>query len=90
MSDEEFDYGDKLEDGQYENHPTVDEGEFVRPVRYRYRHNECDEITKLRKDIAQSLARDPDGYTKTFCVECGDYFPLKEFEWVDDGVTVGE
>lgn len=89
---EDFDYGEKLEDGQYENHPTVDEGPFIRPIRYRYRHvdGECDDkVTKVREDIAKSLARDPDGYSKTFCVGCEDYFPLEEFVWVEDEEVVG-
>lgn len=90
MSDDDFDYGEKLDDGQYENHPTIDEGEFVAPIRKRYVHDECDEVTKLRLDIAESLARDPNSYTKTFCANCGDYFPLDEFTWKDTDVTVGE
>lgn len=85
-----FDYGEKRDDGQYERHPTVDEGEFVRPVRDRYVHEDgCGETTKLGKSIAESLARDPTGYSKTFCAGCGDYFPLNEFEWEEDGEVVG-
>lgn len=77
-----FDYGEKLEDGQYENHPTTDEGGFVQPVRSRYVHADgCGEETRMGKKLAESFARDPGQYGKTFCAVCGDYYPLGEFEW---------
>lgn len=94
MSDDqpsgEFDYGEKLDDGQYENHPTIDDGEFEYPLRFKYEHTDCGGVTSLAKNIAESLARDPDYYSKTFCANCGDYYSLDEFEWVEDGETVGE
>ena len=37
----DFDYGEKLPDGQHERHPTlppVDDKKFVRPLRSSYRH----------------------------------------------------
>lgn len=90
MAEEEFDYGEKRDDGQFENHPTIDEGEFKRPIRLEYKHNRCGGVTRMGRKLAESIARDPDYYDSTFCSKCGDYFPLEEFEWVDDGVTVGE
>lgn len=79
---EDFDYGERREDGQFENHPTTDDGDFVQPVRERYVHVDgCGQTTKMRQDLAESFARDPGQYGKTFCSGCGDYFPLDEFEW---------
>lgn len=89
MSSDNFDYGERLEDGQYENHPTLDEGDFKKPIRIEYIHNECGETTRIGQYIAESFARDPDYYTKTFCVHCGDYYPVGEFRWAEDGETVG-
>lgn len=88
----DFDYGERQPDGQYERHPTTDEGEFIRPVRRRYSHTDggCNGATTvLSTDIAESFARDPGQYGKTFCARCGDYFPLDEFEWDADGEEVG-
>jgi len=89
----DFDYGDRLSDGQFENHPTKDEGEFVQPVRESYVHDECGGTTTMRRKLAESFARDPNQYGKTFCARCGDYFPLDEFVWKGTDVqlnTVGE
>lgn len=80
---EDFDYGEKLPDGQYENHPTKDEGKFVQPVRESYVHDECEGTTTMGKKLAESFARDPFQYGKTFCARCGDYYPLSEFTWED-------
>lgn len=88
MSDDpppdDFDYGERRPDGQYERHPTTDEGQYVQPVRERYAHTEgdCDgSVTKMSIDLARSFARDPGQYGKTFCADCGDYYPLREFVW---------
>jgi len=78
---EPFDYGERREDGQFENHPTTDEGEFVQPVRKKYVHEECGQTTVMESKLAESFARDPGQYDKTFCAGCGDYFPLEEFTW---------
>lgn len=83
-SDNDFDYGERLEDGQFENHPTTDEGEFVQPVRNSYIHKECDSTTTMANDLAESFARDPTQYSKTFCSNCGDYFSLHEFVWEEN------
>jgi len=77
-----FDYGERRDDGQFERHPTTDEGEFVQPVRLTYVHdNGCGSNTTMTSDIAESFARDPNQYGKTFCANCGDYYPLDEFVW---------
>jgi hypothetical protein len=79
---EDFDYGERREDGQYERHPTTDEGEFAQPVRDTYVHTEgCGSNTTMGSDLAESFARDPHQYGKTFCAGCGDYYPLDEFTW---------
>lgn len=78
-----FDYGDRLPDGQFENHPTTDSGEFVQPVRDSYVHAECENTTTMGQRLAESFARDPNQYGKTFCAHCGDYYPLDEFAWKD-------
>jgi hypothetical protein len=84
MSDEPFDYGEKREDGQYENYPTIDEGEFEQPVRDAYIHEECGTVTKMTGDLPESIARDPEYYTATFCVGCGTHVPVEEVHWKDD------
>lgn len=76
-----FDYGERRDDGQFENHPTKDTGEFVQPVRSAYVHDECGATTRMGTDLAESFARDPHQYGKTFCAGCGDYYPLDEFTW---------
>lgn len=87
---EDFDYGERLPDGQYERHPTTDEGEFVQPVRKRYVHKECDATTKMGISIAESFARDPEQYGKTFCSGCGDYFPVGQFVWKGTDITLDQ
>ena len=80
MSDE-FDYGDRKDDGQFENHPTIEEGDFVQPVRESYVHDACGGTTKMGRQLAESWARDPDYYTETFCAVCQDYYPVGTFVW---------
>lgn len=82
---EDFDYGDRLPDGQFENYPTVDTGEFKQPVRDAYVHEECGTTTKMTGDLPESVARDPRGYTKAFCVGCGEHVPVEEIRWKADG-----
>jgi hypothetical protein len=82
---ENFDYGDRLDDGQFENYPTTDDGEFVQPVRHTYIHEKCGNSTTMRSDIAESVARDPNQYTKTFCATCGEHVSVNEVYWEEDG-----
>lgn len=84
-----FDYGNKKPDGQHERHPLNTEGEFIAPVRNVYTHNTCGVATKIGSGIAETYAKNPRFYGRTFCVGCRDYFPIDEFKW-DDGVTLGE
>ena len=49
-----FDYGERREDGQFQNHPTTDEGEFVQPVRSSYVHvEECGTTTTMGTGLAE-------------------------------------
>lgn len=82
---EDFDYGERKEDGQFENHPTTDEGPFVQPVREKYVHEECGAVTEMQRDLAESVARDPDQYGKTFCANCGEYVPVGDVHWKGGG-----
>ncbi|AGM11259.1 hypothetical protein HHTV1_3 [Haloarcula hispanica tailed virus 1] len=77
-----FDYGERREDGQFERHPTTDQGEFVQPVRSTYIHTDgCGGATTMGADLAESFARDPHQYGKTFCASCQDYFDVTQFTW---------
>lgn len=82
---EDFDYGERKDDGQFENHPTTDEGPFVQLVRRRYVHDECGAVTKMNRKVAESVARDPNQYGKTFCANCGKYVPVEDVHWKTDG-----
>lgn len=81
---DDFDYGEKRDDGQYENYPTIDEGEFEQPVRKTYIHEECGTATTMTGDLPESVARDPEYYTATFCAGCGDHVPVEEVYWEED------
>jgi len=84
MSDGDFDYGEQKADGQYENYPTIDEGEFKQEPRKSYIHTEgCGTKTTMTGDLPASVARDPEYYTKTFCTGCGEHVPVEEVEWKD-------
>lgn len=80
----DFDYGERREDGQFENYPTVEEGEFEQEPRDTYVHVDgCGSRTKMKGDLPESVARDPHFYTKTFCHGCGEHVPVEEVEWTD-------
>lgn len=84
MTDDDFDYGEQKENGQYENYPTVDEGEFVQDVRDTYEHTEgCKVTTTMTGKLPESVARSPTYYDKTFCIGCGEHVPVEEVQWAD-------
>lgn len=93
---DEFNYGKKKQDGQYENHPCEVKPEFVTPLRDRYTHNLCGGETIINsKCIVETYASNPNFYGSTFCVVCKDYFPLvkdgeRQFKWSIDSKPVGE
>lgn len=74
---------------QNKTHATIDEGEFVRPVRDKYIHDKCGVETKMGWKIAETYARKPKFYTHTYCVGCEDYFPVGEFKWSDSTEVLG-
>lgn len=82
---EDFDYGARLDDGQYENYPTVDGGEFEQEPRSTYIHTveDCGTRTSMSTDLAESVARDPTYYSKAFCTGCNKHVPVGEVEWTD-------
>lgn len=140
MGTQPFDYGSKLPSGQFERHPVLIDGPFIRPVRTSYRHvgarprhttrpltpeeaeryqaagyvafepypeggsatgrywtavqlqSGCGGVTTMGRALAETYARKPGYYGKTFCAGCRDYFPVGEsgeFVWVDDETRVG-
>ena len=65
---------------------------FCRPVRTSYKHEPCGTITTMGQALAETYARARDFYSSTFCMFCGDHFPVGvegEFVWLD-GSKVGE
>lgn len=79
------------ETGQHGDHWVLSEkeraGGFVRPVRRSYTHEKCGTSTSMPLPIAETYAKVPGYYGKTFCCHCRDYFPVGaagEFVW-DDG-----
>lgn len=64
---------------------------FIRPVRDTYRHTSCTHTTTMNQAIAETYARNPTFYGRTFCSHCGSHFPVGaegEFTWLD-GSKVG-
>lgn len=64
---------------------------FVRPVRREYRHEKCGAVTTMGLALAETYAADPKYYGATFCVRCGEHYPVGEhgeFVWLD-GSKVG-
>jgi hypothetical protein len=49
----------------------------------------CQTETKMSLPIAETYARDPKFYGSTFCCGCQAHFPVGEFQWYEDGLTVG-
>lgn len=81
---DDFDYGEKKEDGQYENYPTIDEGEFEQEPRSTYIHVDgCGKATTMSKSLVKSVARNPDYYSHTFCSGCTEHVPVEEVQWKD-------
>lgn len=86
---EEFDYGRRRDDGQFERHPTIRTGQYVRRYRDSYLHTVCGNRTDLSEAIAKTFARDPQFYSRTFCVACAIYCDVSEFEWIEKDGTPG-
>lgn len=78
--------------GQHKDYWVLSEAErakgFVRPVRRSYIHGKCGGMTSMPLAIAETYARDPKFYGRTFCYECGVHLPVGEFTW-EDGSILG-
>jgi hypothetical protein len=64
---------------------------FIRPVRTSYIHEKCGSSTRMNVAIAETYARNPGYYGRTFCCACGEHYPVGvdgEFVW-PDGTKVG-
>lgn len=79
--------------GQHKDYWVLAESErcrgFVRPVRQTYIHKTCGMLTSMGIEIAETYARKPTFYSRTFCCTCKDHFPVGEFTWAADGSVVG-
>ena len=62
---------------------------FVRPVREVYTHLVCGTDTRMSRDIAETLARNPKFYRGGYCIGCRNHFPLDQFVWQGTTETVG-
>lgn len=62
---------------------------FVRSYRDTYLHRPCGTTTKMNRAISETYARDPSFYSGTFCVRCGQHFPLDQFVWDGTSEQVG-
>jgi hypothetical protein len=80
-------------DGQQKGYVVLSAEErakgFVRPVRKTYLHKPCGTVTTMGISIAETYARDPQFYSGTFCVNCGEHFPLDQFVWDGTDEQVG-
>lgn len=45
--------------------------------------------TSMSREIAETYARDPGFYVKTFCISCKQHLPLDQFVWLGSNETVG-
>lgn len=65
---------------------------FIRPVRQSYVHEKCGVKTTMGLALAETYARNPKFYGATFCVQCGNHFPVGEhgeFVWANTNEKVG-
>lgn len=65
---------------------------FVRPLRYAYVHEVCGVVTTMGAAIAETYARNPTFYGRTFCVSCNEHRPVGadgEFVWDGTEEKVG-
>lgn len=81
--------GQKNETGQHSIYLVLSDEErakgFIRPVRKTYVHTVCGTATTMGLALAETYARDPKFYGRTFCVGCNKHISVDEFVW--DGTT---
>ncbi len=84
---------EKLSDEQHKDHWVLSKEErkkkYVRPYRENYRHTTCGRITKMPAACAETYARNPKFYGKTFCCHCKKYETIDNFIWLDDSTRLG-
>ena len=61
----------------------------LRPYRDAYVHKTCGTRTKIGTPIAETYARDPKFYGRTFCVGCNTHLSVSEFVWDGSKLDVG-
>jgi hypothetical protein len=49
----------------------------------------CGGQTTMSFQIAATYAADPTFYGSTYCVKCRGHYPVREFDWSEDGTVVG-
>lgn len=85
--------GQKNETGQHDIYLVLSEEErakgFIRPVRRTYVHTQCGTATTMGIVLAETYARDPKFYGRTFCCGCGKHLPVDEFVWEGTDQKVG-
>lgn len=76
--------------------PPRDGGAIGRYWTERQLKSGCGRVTTMPEHCAVTYARQPNFYGRTFCCECGEYFPVGaegEFLWIEadgrDGPRVG-
>lgn len=72
--------------GRQQTYETLPESElckgFCRPVRRKYVHDRCGQITEISLACAETFAAQPKFYTHGYCEFCREHFPVAEFEWL--------
>lgn len=88
--------GEKVPSGQHAKYIVLSAEErakgFVEPVRRSYVHVRCGSVTTMGQAIAETYARKPEFYGRTFCARCGDHYPVGEdgeFLWNATDQKVG-
>lgn len=82
--------------GQQKGYVVLSEEErakgFMRPVRHSYVHEKCGTVTTMGQALAETYARNPAFYSRTFCSGCRAHFPvgdIGEFVWDKTTEKVG-
>lgn len=86
LTEEEHERYDRFGYVKYEEYPESDScvtGRFWTQAQLDTKA--CGTVTTMAATIAETYARDPKYYGKTFCCACGDHLPVEEFVW--DGTT---
>lgn len=80
-------------DGQHGAYWVLSESErkkgWVRPLRRKYIHDACGGVTSMGLALCETYAKDPTFYGATFCVMCGNHYPVADFHWIVDNQRVG-